>query len=398
MAGRQLDDWLTAYLQYTDRSEPPLSYHTWVGISMIGAALQRRVYLRWGFDTIFPNMYVVLVGPSGKCRKGTAMNIGKDILKDVGIAMTSESVTREALIRAMRRSMDSFMDPDTGALTYHCSLLAMSDELSVFLGQNDLKFLADLTDWFDAHKEWTYETKGQGTDNLQNVCFSLLGATAPDWITSILPEEAIGGGFTSRIIFIVEHQKGKIVPNPTLTEEEQQLRESLLADLEHIATLAGEMLFSPEAAEWYEAWYEEQERNTLEGHPPITDPTFAGYCERRSTHLRKLAMVLSISRSDERTVEVRDFEKALTLLQHAEEKMPEAFTGLGKSPYSELTDKIMKYIKNSGETRRTTTMFAFYRDVDPQVMKIVEDTLEQMGVVKIILDGGDKIYKWIGDG
>ena len=208
---RVLNDWLSGYIEYTSGSEPPLSYHTWVGISIIAGALQRRCKLQWGFECIYPNMYVILVGPSGRARKGVALGLGKDILASTGIAMSSEAITKEALIRAMRGSITNFQGAD-GIIKFHCSITAFSEELSVFLGQNDIKFLANLTDWYDSKDKWTYETKGSGTDELQGVCFNLLGATAPDWLQSMLPQEAVGGGFTSRVIFIVEDKKGKTVP------------------------------------------------------------------------------------------------------------------------------------------------------------------------------------------
>ena len=93
MGSRYYNDFLSAYLAYTNNTEPPTSYHTWTALSMIAAALQRRVYIKWGYETIYPNMYIVLVGPSGKCRKGTAMNVGKDLLKDLaGISVASDQI------------------------------------------------------------------------------------------------------------------------------------------------------------------------------------------------------------------------------------------------------------------------------------------------------------------
>ena len=99
MATRQLGDWLTGYLEYTKDTEPPKSFHTWIGLSMIAGALQRKVHTRYGHAVIYPNLYIILVGKSGGARKGTAMKIGKDILKDVqGVELVAESITREKLI------------------------------------------------------------------------------------------------------------------------------------------------------------------------------------------------------------------------------------------------------------------------------------------------------------
>ncbi|KKL16209.1 hypothetical protein LCGC14_2497870, partial [marine sediment metagenome] len=85
MSLRRLNDWVSGYIEYSQETESPLSYHVWTGISLLAAALQRRVYIRWGYEILYPNMYIVLVGPSGKCRKGSAMNLGKDIITGLGI-------------------------------------------------------------------------------------------------------------------------------------------------------------------------------------------------------------------------------------------------------------------------------------------------------------------------
>src|SRR5512137_2600270 len=146
---RKLPDFLTTYLEFTKKSEPPTNYHIWTCLSVIAAAMQRKCYLRWGFKTFYPNLYIVLIGPSG-CRKGTAMTIAKDLIRQVnGISVTSESVTREALIRDMRECVNQYVDPSDGLPHYHSSISVFSEELAVFLGQQNTKFLADLTDWFD---------------------------------------------------------------------------------------------------------------------------------------------------------------------------------------------------------------------------------------------------------
>jgi len=396
VSSRRLSDWLSGYLEYAQETESPLSYHVWTGVSLLAAALQRRVYIRWGYETLYPNMYIVLVGPSGKCRKGSAMNLGKDIITGLGIKVTSESITREALIRSMKRAVVNYTEPDTGNVRFHCSLTAMSQELSVFLGQNDVKFLADLTDWYDSLNSWVYETKGAGTDEIKGVCFNLLGATAPDWLQSILPEEAIGGGFTSRVIFIVEEQKRRTIPLPIVTPHLLTLREALREDLERIATFAGEFVFTEETTQLYSTWYQSEDDKMRDGNPAISDPRFAGYCERRATHIRKLCMLFSASRGEDLLITASDFDRALDVLLAAEKKMDMVFSGLGTTPYAKITEKILNFFKERKRVSRSELLVVFYRDLDMNILDIIEKTLSAMKVIKVILDtrGGEVYYEW----
>jgi hypothetical protein len=122
---------------------------------------------------------------------------------------------------------------------------------------------------------------------------NILGATAPDWLRSILPQEAFGGGFTSRVIFVVEESKKQIVADPRIPIEIQQMRPALVHDLEIINSMTGEMVFQEDTMAIYTEWYTRQSKS-----PVIKDPHFAGYCERRAIHVLKLSMICSASRSN----------------------------------------------------------------------------------------------------
>lgn len=394
---RELEDWITAYIRYTQGSEPPLAYHTWIGVSMIAGALQRKNFMQMGFETLYPNMYVILVGPSGRARKGIALGIGKDLLSEVtGVVMTSENATREALIRCMKGATLNSAMPD-GTILFHCSVTCFSEELSVFLGQGDIKFLASLTDWYDSKSNWTYETKNQGKDHLQGLCFNLLGATAPEWLQSMLPQEAIGGGFTSRVIFVVEEQKSKTVPEHILSKEEIRIKEALISDLVKINNMVGQFEFTPDGKSAYVDWYQVHDAAISKGHFPVEDERFTGYSERRATHLRKLMMVMSASRGDDHKLTKEDFSRADRLLKATELKMSRTFGGLGKAKYADVTEKVIDYISKVKVVSRRDLLRKFYRDIDAGTMKIIEETMDHMKIVETShnLEGGDRIYKWI---
>jgi len=397
---RELANWIDSYLLYTDNTESPTSYHQWCGLSTIAGALQRRCYLQWGLaETIYPNLYVVLIGPSGRTRKGTAIGIAKDLLKrTAGITVVPESSSgRQAMILAMKRASKNFEDPIDGKIKFHCSVTAFSEELSVFLGQGDIAYLSNLTDWYDSKDDWEYETVGRGKDSLQGLCLNLCGGTAPDWIQSMIPHEALGGGFTSRVIFVVEEKKRKIVPEYLVDDATRELGGKLLRDLERIGNLSGEMTFSQEGKDAYTSWYIDQDTKLSAGNPAVPDLRFAGYCERRATHLRKLMIICSASRSDDLKLTKEDFNRAKGLLESVEANMGRTFGGLGKARASDETETVMQFIQSIGTTTRKAVLQRFYRDIDPMTLVGVETTLQQMGKIKIKLlaDQADKMYTWI---
>lgn len=392
---RKLSDWIDAYLEYTENSESPRSYHKWAGISVICGTLQRRVWMVWGHTTIFPNQYIILVGPSG-ARKGEPLVVAQGFLREVGVPLIAEAITRQALYRAVKNSTRSF---NIGTRMYvQCAVSGVFEEVSVFLGEGDARFLASLTNWYDSRERWTYETKNAGVDEIHGICFNMLGSTAPDWIPLIIPYTAIGGGFTSRIIFVLEHKKERIIEDPNEVYIDAKLEADLHHDLELIYQMSGEFKFTPNAREWYKEWYRNQEQRILKGDLPIQDPRFSGYVSRRATHLKKLAMAFSASRSDDLEVNQFDIDRALENMVDVERTMPAVFSAVGRSESSEQTDAVAALISERKRVKRSEVMRLYYYDIDLKTMKSIEENLGAMQYIKITHDtkSGDVIYDWTG--
>lgn len=393
---REIPDWIDGFVEYTSESEPPESFRRWVAISCVAAALQRKCCIRWGSLTFYPNMYIVLVAPSGKARKGTAMSPGLEMLEDLNIHLAAESITREALIRELRTATTTVTGTD-GTIEFHSSLTIYSPELVVFLGHNNPQLLSDLTDWYDCRRKWTYRTKTQGTDEIHGVWVNLIGATTPELLQSALPLDAIGGGLTSRMIFVYEENKGKIVPAPFMTEVQLAMRDKLLRDLDRISLIQGEFFVSEDFVEMWTDWYLRQEAN-----PPFRDNRLSGYIERRPNHLMKLAMIMRASRgSGERQLllERRDLDKALCVLTATEMKMPQVFAGIGKSSNADTLTKIMMFVAEKKSCSVNELQAAFYRDADARMLSLMIETLAQMKFLKVeVKTGGDRLLHHIPKG
>lgn len=311
-------------MEYTDNTEPCDLYRKWVIVSVIAACMQRKIWLDWGDERHYANMYIVLVGASGRCRKSTAMRPGKALLRNIGIELTADCGSWERLIQRMAEATKSFM-LDDGNLTNHCSMTAFASELMVFLDTNNEKMVKGLTDWWDCEEHWSYETKNKGNDYISGLWFNIVGATTPSLVREQLPTSAIGGGLTSRIIFVFAADKGKIVPLPFTTEEQEIAAGQIEQDLNDIFQTSGGFTIDEEFANAYVKWY-----THVSTHPPNMGQQLDPYVDRRATHLKKLAMILCIARSNQLHLEKQDFDAALTMLLEAEKGMGRVFEGMGK--------------------------------------------------------------------
>ena len=387
---RQLTDWITAFVEYTScNSEPPEMYRMWSAISTIAGVLQRKCKLEWGMLTFYPNMYIVLVGPSG-VRKGTAMAPAQEMLDQLGIKMAAEAITREALIRELKNANSNESDITTGKMLFHSSLTIFSPELTVFLGYNNEQLMSDLTDWYDCRNKWTYRTKNMGTDEIIGVFVNLIGATTPDLIIATMSLKAIGGGLTSRIIFVFEQNEGQACPAPFLTDAAIGLREQLQIDLEQIHMLSGRFQVTEDFLSMWTEWYVHQHN-----HPPFEDKLFSGYIKRRPNHVMKLSMILNASRSDNMIIESSDLERSIKIVEKTERNMLNTFAGVGKYSHADTLTQVMNEIgirAEEGISREELT-FLFRNDANRMILREIIDTLNNMGWLDVITKDGDEFYK-----
>jgi hypothetical protein len=334
--GRLLPNWIQAYLAYTAESESPEEYHKWTAISVIAGALRRRVFFDMGYFILYPNNYIVLVGPPGRCKKSTAMRIGRGMLTEIaGIKFTTDSVTRERLIQDLTQA---FSDG-------HSSMTAYSSEFATLLTSSGMDMVSFLTDIYDAPTLWQHSSKSGGTNTIKAPYLNMIAATTPDWIAKAMTMDTVGIGLTSRIVFVYQDTPRKKPPFPKLSEEQQQLKTLLVHDLNQMATLGGQFLLSPESKQFYTDWY----LSRLEIPNPTGDNRLNGYFERKPMHVLKLAMVIAASLSNDLVLDTFSIEAAIGLLEQVEEKMPKVFANVGKNPLSADQDEVEAAIVQGGD-------------------------------------------------
>lgn len=369
-----IPDFLTMYRRFSDRSEPPQLFKDWAGVCAVASALGRDSWMDWA-EPLYPNHWVVLVGPGG-CRKGTAMAPVKFLLESIGIPLAADSITRERLFVDLcsndyQRLPQAKHHSDPSTLFSVITIL--SEEFTSFTGTHDnTQFLTDLCRLYECPKRWVYKTKNSGSSPMEGVCLNLFAGTTPKNIITALPTEAIGSGFSSRIMFVYADRKSQLVDNPAWNDEEKALFDKLVTVLTDISKLKGQ--FEPTKGWWaaYTSVYHEQEM-----HPPLTDPRFESYLCRRQAHLIKLSMVMSASARNDMKLTSGDFQRAHELIVRTEESMERVFQGFGKNPVGDI-----RYLV--AEKVRVLREVSFY-----ELYNIVSDdaTLEDFKNALAVLQG-----------
>lgn len=387
---RNYNDWLKAYVEYASFSEAPRRMHFWTGVSTIAGALRRRVWLDMAYFKWCANFYIVLVAPPGIVSKSTTAAIGMDLLRRVpGINFGPQVVTWPALVSAFAAACESFeLD---GEWHTQCALTLESSEFGNLVNPHDREMIDLLvTLWDSKQGGFKKMTKGSGNDMVENPWINMIACTTPAWIAGNFPEYVIGGGFTSRCLFVYTEQKEKYVAYPALHVPKNivSTQEKLVQDLEHIAVnLAGGYVLDEGAISWGTAWYEHHYKNRPE---ELDDDRFGGYIARKQTHIHKLAIVLAAAQRDELVITAEDLSLANTMVTDLEKDMPKVFSKIGRTGESVNSEKFIQYVQSKGSV--------LYAEAYHFIHRYFPNARDFEGIVKGAISAGFVELKIPGDG
>lgn len=345
---RHYKDWLTSFMDYASFGEAPRHMYFWAGVSAVAGALRRKVWIDQAYFKWYPNFYICLVAPPGIVSKSTTAGIAMNLLRRVdGIKFGPDVVTWPALVGAFAEATEAFEYNGE-----YCPMSAMTLESSEFgnlLNPQDKEMVDLLVSLWDG-KQGSFEkaTKHSGKDSVQNPWINLIACTTPAWIAGNFPEYMIGGGFTSRTIFVYADAKAKYVAYPGLDVPRNlgEIEQKLVDDLNAIGQLIGEYVLTPGAIAWGRKWYETHYTT----RPANLDPErFGGYIARKQTHIHKLAMVLAASSGDSLEITADHLETAHTMVTDLEPDMQFVFSKIGRSDTSLYAERLVSFVHTKGK-------------------------------------------------
>ena len=375
------------YIEYTSEHEAPTLFHLWVCVSFLGALLKRHIYYDNLYYKIFPNFFIILVAPSGICKKTTAINIGINLLRETHINchILSEKITPEALFASMKPKL-LYMDDvegrpvkiEGGSIAY-----VVAPELSVFLGRQIYNegMIAMLTSLMDCLDESSYITRGKGKMILRDIFFSLIGASTPDWLANNIPSSAFEGGFVSRGIYIYQDYRERIIPHFAQVSS-HPLHKQMLKNTMQINLSKGVFRMNDASHKWWEEWYFEHVTKMP------TEVFISKWRERKPDHIIKLAMVMSIAKNYGETdyiLHEDDLQSAFSLLSIIERRMSKAFEFVDMSLFGRYQKEVVSHLKmNGGRMPHSSLLRKMSKKVNARDFAMIIDTLSQQGTIQSI--------------
>ena len=410
---------LKHWRNYTNNIQSPNSFIDWGFVSMISIALQRRVWLGSEENSIFANMYNILVAEpavgKGLILKRVKGQISSHFqhkpaltpeaeakLNDIASQMDddnpqakkamskllnppllypcgSDSVSGvEAFTQELAQSARAIKWTKDQPPYVHCSVGIILTEMSNLFKDKSRDMVNYLQEAYDCSPYFRYKTKHHGEDILRNVFVSIFAGCTPAFLKKCFDSELLAEGFASRAIFVFEENpRWRSYDFPDLTEDQIASREKVTQRVKQLSKLYGRVRQTEEAHEYAKQYFEIDALTRMNPNPKLKD-----YYGRLKFHMDKVAMCLHFADNDTMEIGIESVKQAITMLSAAEQKMHLALVVSGKNEMWPTCIKVMDFLKVRGPQTEGALLFNFREDLNNDTLIKVINDLKNMMLIK----------------
>lgn len=376
---RKLGNWINEFQGYMGGRGSPLPFTKWAGIFAVAAVLERKVYMRSRRGILYPNLYLMLVGPPGVGKTQASDEVRRFIESNEQLHIAPSSVTKASLIDSLNAARRDIIIPGKGNLSYN-ALTVVSNELGTFLPAYESDFMSVLTDIYDNKTYSETRRSSKISIKIDDPMLNLLAPTTPSYLNGLLPEGAWDQGFLSRTLLVYSGAADHTSLFGELEWDEAK-EKALKNDLHHIARLQGAFTFEADVVEALEAWHK------AGGPPAPTHPKLAHYNTRRTAHLLKLCMVASAADNDGLVITLDHYVEALDWLVSAEHTIPDIFKSMKTGGDARVIEEAWHFLYElwlkKKEPVPENRLFHFLQERTPahNVVRIVE-VMQKAGLIE----------------
>jgi len=381
VAARRLPNFIDSFCEFARTYNTTPLFAKYAAIWMIGTVSTRAVGMKSRGNDLHPNFFFQLVGGPGTGKSQAIKAVRKILLKATSMSIIPASITRAGLEDYMNGNLQTRKSPDGRMLLSH-ECIGLSEEMQGILPDQDLGHLTLYNILYDLPTIHKARTRSHGEVNLEAPYCSILTGAQPAFLATTMPEQAWGMGFMSRSVMVFDVPRERTSMFDTV-QVDHKLEADLIHDLKQMHNANGWMTWTKAAQAMYEEWY------VVHAGAPIPQAKrlAMGYNARRELHMTKLAMVMSLSRTDDFIVDVQDVAEAIKLLLFTEDRMKMVFTEMQNTGSMVAIEDVLDVIRsNTGANKMTdeaTLIDMLMGKFPPQQVHAVIENLIASQAIKI---------------
>lgn len=352
--GRKLletSNFVDLYMHMVGKSEVPRAYHEWACLSLMAACVADRVWLeKFKGSKLAPNLYVILIGPSGD-GKGVGISRALKFVKDLPIVNTYRGKsTGQYLIEHLGRQRKL---PDGRRVIENAKLYLATPELSMSVGTGQIAddFIKIMTDLWEGGDEipLQFGTRMYGNVVIRGQCINWIGGSTKQWFVDTLNLAAIKGGAVARMVLVVAQADPSVrYTEPVLPDDYDEVRDHLQARVLMLTSAEGMFEKSREAWEVEDRWYHDPARQ------PPDDDALVPTWKRQHDLVLKLAQLYCLADGRDLVIGRDHMTKAISMSYTAQRGLPEIVALAAMPPAHNHFMWVRDIIRKHGAIQRTT--------------------------------------------
>jgi hypothetical protein len=421
---------ITDFVYHTRGYMTPTLACIWSSLWLLSTAIKREAWLKWMPAALFPNIFMVIIGPAGRAKKTTAVTqIGLPILRKFREFIRDKNIYQMKYINIVKdmnspeyvidsmlperkpgedfylvdRKGENIRDSKGNVVVYRktSETALVTSELSTFLSTRSYaeSMTSLMLDLYDAHTDWEWNTLGKGKKTLRRMFTTFAAGTTIDGLRGSIPKAAKGDGFLSRtvLVYVPSSKRQYDMPREAYgCPDTDEMSRRLAWVAEHTI---GEFTLSPEAREEYSKWYKWFYKK-MEDNPAIE-----GAISRMDVHLLKTALLIRASRYDALglQIEMEDLQDAIRLIDATYASFPLLLSQLDEDTVIQAVSKVELLLQRHKELSRQKVLV--YSRLRTDALHLVFQELAARGCVEFVINDKvqtfssgrpEEMVRWIG--
>lgn len=380
------------YVKYANlKTDAPAQYHHSIALSLLSSITCRNYTAEFQHGTIFPNLWIILLGQSSLDRKSTAMNIGKKLLPS-SVRRIPEEFSPEALIASLSLNPHGIM---------------FRDEFAGFMSILRKEYMLGTKDFFcilyDSPDFYTRTLKST-TYHLKNIYFNILSGTTFTSLTENLTDEDLKSGYGARYLFCIGEKtlwKGielRKKDDITMTSE---LKKTLMMFHSFFLINKVTAIFPEDVLDRYNTWLYELENKRGEKDNIDLTPFYT----RIGISVSKIAMLIQLQKEEDKMKECLDTNTKISeifvdkgslelAIIYGEQYLKDICKIASCIMPAERQMRAVKKIKEIIERKKKIDHSLLMRNtnVNANEFKDAIKTLEEREEIEMIIEGKRKMY------
>jgi len=355
----------------------------------LSMAMSRKVWVQYSDWRISPNMYVFFVGPPA-AGKSVAMELAERVVQEfTDYVIAPNAITAPSLVQTMAQKCGrEFLYG--GATVKYSPITIFSDELTSLLGPEPTAMIDLLTALYSNGTVYRNHTKNKGNDDIERPCVSMICCLTPQFLSAMLTQKLISGGFTRRMTLVYCAQRGPAKPWPVMTDAHFAAKSRCIEYCRQLQQLVGPIELSPDAKEYFADWYV----NVKDPQMRDAEPIMAQYFSVKNIHLLKLSTLVAMAERIKPLIELRHLEEGLRLLAELEPDIMNILGAGGRNELAPVTRDICRFIKEAGKpVSRRQIVGRFYNQAkSAEIDEIIKTLIDSKQITVKLDDNQQPVY------